>query len=98
MTDDVCHEVKVGGRIDFWDDESIEVRSLKDRGKVLKGKAAGDGIDANSSLFDARRSRLREKMTQVLAGFVFAIWSDRIFEVIGNAIDSQAAGLFEHFL
>ena len=49
-------------------------------------------------LFDAGWSGLLEEAAEVLPGFGFAVGSYRVFEVVRDIVDDQAAGFVEHFL
>ena len=65
--------------------------------QVVERQATGHGVDAHGLLFDAGGARLGEQPPDVRAGGRFLARRDRVFEVVGDAVDSQGAGFVEHF-
>jgi hypothetical protein len=94
---DVGYEVQVRGAVYLWDYEGVEARGVEEGGEVFEGEAGGDGVDSDGELGGVWGSGLGEEGEEVGAGGWLLGGGYGVFEVVGDGVYGEGAGLLEEF-
>ena len=93
--DHVGEEGEVRGRLGLGERDGGQVGGFEELGQVVEGEAGADAVDAHDALLDGGWDGLVQLGAHEGAGFGFAPGRNAVFEVVGDTVGGQGAGLVE---